>query len=113
MKVFIEELRVKLNQCAEGTAYTEFAYELNEALNELETRRRASDESKRKDREIARLTEALARTERHIVTLINAGNAMRDELNNRTETTSFKKWFKNLHPETIESVTITLRKKEN
>lgn len=36
-----------------------------------------------------------------------------DPLNEPQEKTPFETWFKNLHPETIESITFNLRKKEN
>ena len=117
MKVDIADLRQRLNYIDQSNptlaVSNAIGYEINEALNELESRRLASNELEALQEENRRLRNDFARLTEIKDRLIIAGNCMRDELIERTETTSFKKWFKNLHPETIESVTITLRKKEN
>lgn len=127
MKVDIADLRERVNRFHERSSIDEFRFQVNEALNELEELRRYRNNVRTTETENLRLTQDLARITEikdrqvrelrelrsHIRNLIDAGNLMRDELTGHTETTSFKKWFKNLHPETIESVTITLRKKEN
>lgn len=125
MKVNISDLRVNLNNYSGAPVYDSIRYEMNEALNELETRRLASNEQEAVREENKRLRNDLTRITKIKDSLIvrlreqvafyqeERSNCDCDPLNEPQEKTPFETWFKKLHPETIESVTITLRKKEN
>lgn len=81
--------------------------EIFEALNELEAKRHDDRSWDQLNADIVKYRDMLTRKELEVERLNGIIESM------RTETSPFETWFKNLHPETIESVTITLRKKEN
>lgn len=118
MKVDIEELKYLFTCLHSEGPPCDMHARLHEALNELEELRadnqRQQSVIQSKDHEIGDLKvdrskyrDMLARKELEIERLNGIIETM------RTETSPFETWFKNHHPETIESITFTLRKKES
>lgn len=111
MKVDIEELKYQFTCLHSDGPPCDMHTRLHEALNELEESRRLIFKLRENNidgvKERNEYRDMLARKELEIERLNGIIETM------RTETSPFETWFNNHHPETIESITFKLRKKES